>query len=69
MAPLVKLEPLDFESSEEEHEFEDSASGHTKEPAEESAEDPARDLDERPDEDPAAQGKLPFTQFFSLHIF
>lgn len=69
MAPLVKLEPLDFESSEEEHEFEDSASGHTKEPAEESAEDPARDLDEQPIEDSVAQGKSISTQLHSLYIF
>lgn len=69
MAPLVKLEPLDFESSEDEHEFEDSASGHTKEPAEEPAGEPAMELDGQPAEDTVAQSKSPSTQFSSLHIF
>lgn len=69
MAPLVKLEPLDFESSEDEHEFEDSASGHTKEPAEEPAEEPAMELDGQPAEDTVAKSKSPSTQFSSLHIF
>lgn len=68
MAPLVKLEPLDFDSDEE-REFEDSASECANQPAGEPAEEPAKELDGQPAEDPGAQSKSISTQPFSLHIF